>query len=1062
MLVFLIEIFSKPRMRQPERSSSLYQLSISRAPQLRCVNSPVKSCGICENCCLGVKLNQTKEWFCRSGEPVKRKYLLGLVQHFDSLDLAEYVTSLLQSFQYKDFTYMRSRSKPSLIVDTVSPPTNHALNETELLDTVENYLEWFSVSTYWTKANYMLGLMQLCDTHLLHIVATRTRALCERERRKQRAVEDGLIDRDDDEYMSLWSHMAGNTVQNTAETGSNKSLLIRSAASHTETSGIQDTDTASDILSLCSDDIELSQQKTCEGLSTSKSQSQRGTDSADISSQVSAGFVGSPISPCQTRSIPPSRQSLRKSPTEMTDFEREYFSEDYMSGEDADENVAQSGVDDDSHMLDGLGSEKYKDFVRCLPVHLSKRILGMLDKNSLTNCLCLSKHWRVLAEEVKQDYLVHQLMTEEIMLMQGASAKGMNPRYAKFVPVCVPLGLGEDTKKAQNRDRKYQKDLQGDHLKECYEGIATKEVEMEERNIYCGAYNVLVLQDMEDPNRCANFSGGRLVVSGSFDRRVRLMDASTGKCERIIQGHAGSVRCVYVSEKRGIVLSGGYDTSIRCWDIGRGNCKCIFRGHRGTVLCISLHGNTLASGSRDKSVKVWNFTTGKCRRTFRHRHVVQTVHVSDALVVSGCEGGKVKVWDIEQASLLKSLDGHHGAITSVKSDDYHIVTGSLDCYAMAWSAIGKHKKCLQAFRHPKEVLCLEFLYCRVVTGSADGKLRVWNLLNGDCLRIIRGNSKNDAINTIRASGDRMIVNTLSNLLIFNFESVQWDYTLQPERPEALRNLDIYGKTPPRRLARSHVRAHKLMRADTRDSLPSRPPSCSKTPTFDLNITCLAPPGSSQKRIASAPPRIKHNESTLSSVNAHVQRILQAHEVQKQKFRPRSSPAATFRRSRELTGNDVIPTEVDGDLRTSMIITKLTRSHPKSPSLIENRRSQVITRSRSAPAYRTQVLPPGKRGWTTSVAEPLKAPENKIMVTAEQAREKIAKMRPQSAQVFSNKESISFDPVKSLSSLHLKTYSSQLDIEEQLIQGSLGNRTEQQVTHRNASSHRPKSCIPCVR
>ena len=67
----------------------------------------------------------------------------------------------------------------------------------------------------------------------------------------------------------------------------------------------------------------------------------------------------------------------------------------------------------------------------------------------------------------------------------------------------------------------------------------------------------------EDPNRCTNFNGGRLVVSGSYDRRVRLIDASTGKCERTIQGHAGSIRCVYVSEERDIVLSGGYDTSIR-------------------------------------------------------------------------------------------------------------------------------------------------------------------------------------------------------------------------------------------------------------------------------------------------------------------------------------------------------------------------------------------------------------------------------------------------------------------------------------------------------------------
>ena len=186
-------------MRQPERGSSLYQLSISRAPQLRCVNSLVKSCGICEDCCLGVKLNHTKEWFCRCGEPIKRKYLLGLVQRFDSLDLAEYMTSMLQSLQYKDFTYMRSRSKPSLTMDTSSPPTNHALNETELLDTMENYLKWFSASTYWTKANYMLCLMQLCDSHLLHVVATKTRVLCEIERRKQRALEDGQI------IKGLWS-----------------------------------------------------------------------------------------------------------------------------------------------------------------------------------------------------------------------------------------------------------------------------------------------------------------------------------------------------------------------------------------------------------------------------------------------------------------------------------------------------------------------------------------------------------------------------------------------------------------------------------------------------------------------------------------------------------------------------------------------------------------------------------------------------------------------------------------------------------------------------------------
>ena len=79
---------------------------------------------------------------------------------------------------------------------------------------------------------------------------------------------------------------------------------------------------------------------------------------------------------------------------------------------------------------------------------------------------------------------------------QGASAKGMNPRYAKFVLVHVPLGLDENTKEVLNLGSKASKDVESQNLKECYEGIVTKEIRMEERNIYCGAYNVLVLQDV--------------------------------------------------------------------------------------------------------------------------------------------------------------------------------------------------------------------------------------------------------------------------------------------------------------------------------------------------------------------------------------------------------------------------------------------------------------------------------------------------------------------------------------------------------------------------------------
>ena len=225
--------------------------------------------------------------------------------------------------------------------------------------------------------------------------------------------------------MSLYSHVSGSTTQSAVEAESNRSLTTsKSLPSHSGTSGIHETDTP-DIHSIFSDDLELSQCKS-PAVSSAKTRSHKGTLSADVQSdvrsQASAGFFGSPLSRCQSRSIPPSRQSLRKNPDKMTDFEREFFSEDYMSGDEGDEeNVMNNSLTPpgpENEPECSFGSEKYKDFLRCLPVHLSKRILGMLDKNSLTNCLCLSKHWRVLAEEVKQDYMVHQIMTEEIMLMQ--------------------------------------------------------------------------------------------------------------------------------------------------------------------------------------------------------------------------------------------------------------------------------------------------------------------------------------------------------------------------------------------------------------------------------------------------------------------------------------------------------------------------------------------------------------------------------------------------------------------------------------------------------------------
>ncbi|GFO23350.1 F-box/WD repeat-containing protein 10 [Plakobranchus ocellatus] len=460
------------------------------------------------------------------------------------------------------------------------------------------------------------------------------------------------------------------------------------------------------------------------------------------------------------------------------------------------------------------GVQKYKDFIRCLPVHLAKLILSKLDMASLYNALCVSPNWRKLAEEVRLEFGVNQQLKEEVMLMQGAAAHGANPVYANDIDVLVPNLEPGTHQVLRTSDDVIETTFKSEiSFETAFSGVSTKKVIMEERNVYCGAYNVMVVVDAEDSHRVMHTDGSHLIALGSKDRKVRFIDCDSGKeTGPLITGHAGSVRCCFLVQDKGIVLSGSYDTSVRCWSIETGQCLKILRGHQDTVMCITVLGDVVATGAKDNRCKIWSLETGKSKQTFKHRAPVLAVALSDEMCISGCEAGRVKVWELRSGDLIKVLTGHHGPVTGIKFDRWHIITASRDGYALAWSALGRHSRCLTAFRHPKEVLCLEFKYLRVITGSADGRLRIWNMVTGQCCRIMRGNSRSDPILSIIAIADRITVNTLNNLLVMNFEPVQWDYSLETDHVPPLVQYGSYSDAPVRAQPYSYIRAQRMKKA----------------------------------------------------------------------------------------------------------------------------------------------------------------------------------------------------------------------------------------------------------
>ncbi|NWX85714.1 FBW10 protein, partial [Nothoprocta pentlandii] len=499
---------------------------------------------------------------------------------------------------------------------------------------------------------------------------------------------------------------------------------------------------------------------------------------------------------------------------------------------------------------------KYKDFIRCLPAHLSKYILALLDRKSLSTCVAVSKCWAFLAKEVKREHISQKITQEEIVCLQGSCPRGVVSNYAKIVNVTIPR-LNKDGNIIQVKDQKWTSKLKEDEedsLQLAYHGLKTDTIQLEERNVFCGSYNIRVLTDQLDPNRVIHYSGGNLVAVGSADRKVRFLGVLEMKeVLPMLSGHAGSIKALYLNEKEGFVLSASFDLSIRCWDIYSGVCTKIFNGHSGTITCLDLFKNKFVSGAKDGMVKVWDLESRRCLRTLKHNSTIWVVKMNGTHVVSGCDKGLVKVWNVESGTLIKVLEGHQGPVKCLSFDQWHLVTGSTDGYALAWSMVGNYKRCLTAFRHPKAVLFLEFLYLRLISGCADGKIRIFNYLTGSCLKVMRANSRGDPISSFCVAENRMVINALSCLLMFQFEDVQWNYDVKTDR-------EMPGKKKEQRKASPSKTPAHVLRVKRGKVSPKIYPLPLETKDADqlmlsYLICCRSPKGCAISQSTTQPPEL---------------------------------------------------------------------------------------------------------------------------------------------------------------------------------------------------------------
>ncbi|KAG9120003.1 hypothetical protein FRC07_004684, partial [Ceratobasidium sp. 392] len=190
---------------------------------------------------------------------------------------------------------------------------------------------------------------------------------------------------------------------------------------------------------------------------------------------------------------------------------------------------------------------------------------------------------------------------------------------------------------------------------------------------------------------------GRRIVSGSYDKTVRVWDADTGApVGEPLAGHSGSVLSVAYSPDGRRIVSGSSDSTVRVWDADTGApVGEPLAGHSGWVWSVaySPDGRRIVSGSRDNMVRVWDADTGAPvgEPLAGHSGPVNSVAYSPdgRRIVSGSHDNTVRVWDADTgAPVGEPLAGHSNWVNSVaySPDSRRIVSGSYDKRVRVWDA----------------------------------------------------------------------------------------------------------------------------------------------------------------------------------------------------------------------------------------------------------------------------------------------------------------------------------------------------------------------------------------
>lgn len=242
---------------------------------------------------------------------------------------------------------------------------------------------------------------------------------------------------------------------------------------------------------------------------------------------------------------------------------------------------------------------------------------------------------------------------------------------------------------------------------------------------------------------------GRMVVTGSFDRTIKVWDTITGKVVKTFgggtTGHQNQVLAVDINSSGTFLASASADNTARIWDFpGTQPSRVVPFEDAVTSVKLSTDGTRAVAGLRDGNIRVWNPVDGKEVYRIPNAHkggVTQVAFAASGQVIASTGADRrVRFWNATNGMPAGELGAHPemplGVVMNASGNQ--AVTIGSDGLKIWTLPIPASRKLGSPQGDIPTSMNLTADGSGIITGSADKQVRLFNFSSGQLTRAFAG------------------------------------------------------------------------------------------------------------------------------------------------------------------------------------------------------------------------------------------------------------------------------------------------------------------------------------